>query len=48
MAKAAGMKHVYISTDHVGLYEKYGFEFLDTMKDWNGEDARAYGKHIHI
>ena len=46
LAKEAGMKNIYISTDHTGLYEKYGYEFLDMMKDWNGEDSRVYVRHL--
>lgn len=46
LAKEAGMKNIYISTDYTGLYEKYGYEFLDMMKDWNGEDSRVYVRHL--
>ncbi len=34
----------YISTDHVGLYEKYGCEFLCEMKTVGGEMSRVYIK----
>lgn len=46
LAKKAGMRHIYISTDHNGLYEKYGYEFYQVMKDVHGEDARVYVKHL--
>ena len=42
LAKEAGMKKVYISTNHEGLYEKYGYEFFEMMKDIGGEDSRVY------
>ena len=42
LAKEAGMKNIYISTNHIGLYEKFGYEFFKTMKDINGEDSRVY------
>lgn len=35
---------VYISTNHTGLYETYGFEFFRTEKDIEGEDSRVYRK----
>ena len=46
LAAADGKGAVYISTGHIGLYEKYGYEFLQTMKNINGEDSRAYVKHL--
>lgn len=46
LAKAAGMKNVYISTNHHGLYEKYGYEFYQMMKDIGGEDSRVYVRHL--
>lgn len=39
---------VYISTDHVGLYEKYGYEFLNIQDTPNGEKARVYCKALQI
>ncbi len=42
LAKEAGIKNIYISTNHIGLYEKFGYEFFKTMKDINGEDSRVY------
>lgn len=46
LAKEDGMNNVYISTGHTGLYEKYGYEFFEIMKDVNGEDSRVYVKHL--
>ncbi len=46
LAKEAGIKNIYISTDHIGLYEKYGYEFFQMMRDMGGQDARVYVKHL--
>lgn len=46
LAKADGASNTHISTNHVGLYEKYGYEFLCTMKDVEGEDSRVYIKNL--
>lgn len=45
-ARADGHARVHISTDHVGLYEKYGYSFLREMNDVNGEKSRVYVKSI--
>ena len=45
-AKLMGFKRVYISTTHIGLYEKYGYGFLTQMKDMCGEMSRVYVKDI--
>lgn len=39
---------VYISTNHVGLYEKYGCEFLTMMNDMDGNPSRVYVKKIFM
>jgi len=37
-AKNQGFKQLYISTDQKGLYENFGFSFLQTMTErWGGE-----------
>lgn len=41
-----GVSEVYISTNHIGLYEKYGCEFKAEMKDMEGELSRVYVKKI--
>ena len=46
LAEQDGAKAVHISTNHIGLYEKYGYEFLATMKDIEGEDSRVYRKKL--
>lgn len=46
LAKAGGATHTHISTNHIGLYEKYGYEFFITAKDVEGEDTRVYRKKL--
>ena len=46
LAREEGIKNIYISTNHVGLYEKFGYEFFDIMKDIEGEDSRVYVRRL--
>lgn len=46
IAQADKVSEVYISTNHIGLYEKYGCEFKTEMKDMDGELSRVYVKRI--
>ncbi|MCI5648368.1 MAG: GNAT family N-acetyltransferase [Fusicatenibacter sp.] len=46
IATVMGREAVYISTDHVGLYERYGYEFMRMDRSINGEDARVYRKSL--
>ena len=46
LATAEGKTGIYISTNHIGLYEKYGCEFFKTMKDIEGNDSRVYVKRF--
>lgn len=45
-AKLKGHDILYICTDHVGLYEKYGFTFLENGVDWWGGEQRILQKRI--
>jgi GNAT superfamily N-acetyltransferase len=47
LAKERQVTEVYLSTNHIGLYEKYGWEFFDMMDDMDGEPSRVYVKRIH-
>ena len=48
LAREGGVTTVYISTNHVGLYEKYGCEFLTMMNDMDGNPSRVYVKRIEM
>ena len=47
IASEQGFEALYISTDHIGLYEKYGCELLDIMTDMRGGDSRVYVKRFN-
>ena len=47
IAENDGFHAVYLSTNHVGLYEKYGCEFLTQMNDMDGKSSRIYIKRIY-
>lgn len=46
LAETEGAERVYLSTNHIGLYEKYGFEFYGMMDDIDGAPSRVYYKKI--
>lgn len=46
MATVMGKENIYISTDHIGLYEKYGYEFLNIQITVNNEESRVYTKKL--
>jgi len=46
LAKDAGFKHVYLSTDHDGYYEKYGWERIEDAFEPTGEQTRIYRYNI--
>ena len=46
IARERGFERVYLSTNHVGLYEKYGFSYLLDAKDTWGDDTRVYSKTL--
>ena len=46
LATVMEREYIYISTNHIGLYEKYGYEFYKIEKDIGGEDSRIYRKAL--
>ena len=45
-AKQEGHSHVYIATKHVGLYEKFGYEYVDSQLDEWRTETRIYTKEL--
>ena len=48
IATVMGKEYIHISTGHIGLYEKYGYEFYQIEKDIEGEDSRVYRKALAV
>ena len=46
IARGHSVKNIYICTDHEGLYEKYGYSYLENRVDIYGDDSRIYVKNI--
>lgn len=46
VAEREGFNRVYLATDHVNLYEKYGFTYLENRVDIYDEDSRIYFKNL--
>ena len=46
LAEAERVSEVYISTNHSGLYEKYGCEYRTQLRDIEGNLSRVYVKKI--
>ncbi len=47
LARRDGHRRVFLSTDHVGLYEKYGFEYLMHMPNYHGSPCRVYARELY-
>ena len=45
-AATMGYHKVYIATDHVGLYEKYGYAYQENRVDIWGDDMRVLCKDL--
>lgn len=46
VAREYGAARVYLCTDHVGLYEKYGFIYLENRVSIYDEDSRIYVREV--
>lgn len=46
VAAAKGHDRVYIASDHVGLYEKYGFVYMENRVDYWGSDQQVFYKNL--
>lgn len=45
-ANKQGYNKVYIATDHIGLYEKYGFTYMESRTDIYNVDSSIYFRNI--
>jgi len=45
-ARRQGAQRLYVNTDHVGLYEKYGFTYLENRRTTYGEECRIYVREL--
>ncbi len=45
-AKDEGYNAVYVSTDQKGLYENFGFEFLQEAQDRRGDMSLVYKRIV--
>ncbi len=45
-AAKLGYKELFVATDHIGLYERMGYEYIGSTPDVWGEDSRVYCKAI--
>ena len=43
-----GFNKIYIATDHVGLYEKYGYSYQENRIDCWGSDQRVLYKNLEV
>ena len=41
-AQDAGYYNIYLATDHIGFYEKYGFDHIENRIDIYNEESRIY------
>lgn len=46
LARAEQVSEFYISTNHTGLYEKYGCVYKTQLPDMDGELSRVYVKRV--
>lgn len=45
-AKMQGFQNVYIATDHIGFYEKYGFTYIESRVDISNDISRIYCRKL--
>ena len=47
-AKNDGFRKLYVCTDQEGIYENFGFHYLDTRKDRRGGETMVYVRVLYI
>ena len=45
-AKDLGFDKTYIPSEHVGLYEKYGYKYIKDIVNYGGDTDRLYAKEL--
>ena len=45
-AKECGFDRTYIPTEHIGLYEKYGYCYMRDIVNYGGDTDRLYAKDL--
>mgnify|MGYP003499173885 FL=1 len=45
-AKEKSFEKVYLATDHINLYEKFGFVYMENRFDVYGDDSRVYYRDV--
>ena len=48
VAASRGYSKIYIATDHVGLYEKYGYSYQENRIDCWGSDQQVLCKNLEV
>lgn len=48
VAASRGYSKIYIATDHVGLYEKYGYSYQENRIDCWGSDQQVLYKNLEV
>ncbi len=46
VAAKLGYGRLYLETEHVGMYEKYGYEYLENRIDCWGDDVRVLYRNL--
>ena len=45
-ARELGFDKTYIPSEHIGLYEKYGYRYLKDIVNYGGDTDRLYVKEL--
>jgi GNAT superfamily N-acetyltransferase len=45
-AKDLGFDKTYIPSEHIGLYEKYGYTYIEDIVNYGGGTDRLYAKKL--
>ena len=45
-ARSQGFRRVYLPTEIVGLYERYGFQKIDELENYGGDVDNIFARDI--